>query len=890
MSTSGWSTSGWEVTTRRLAGFFLLQTAIVATSGILKQLAQRDHSVFWPAAGVGLAALIVVRAGDRRKVLLAHGAAVAVGLALRGRTLDDALMFGLAQMAEVAGAAAVYLKLNRGRRVLQGGAAVVSLVAAAVVGAFIMAIAAGVINGLPDGFKATSAAAVFFGHLSGMSMLTPVFLIRGHRIFPSGRWPETLLQIATLFTVLGLVFREGDRPLGFLPFAALAWAAARLTPGLTAIELFVTAMVVTISTLRGWGLFASYGVEVHNITFASQLSVVYQLTLLGTILPLALSVNRVTTSVKNLAASEDLYRRTFEEAMLGMVMLDRTVGGGSTISRMNPVACNFLATTPDSVLGTGLLDHLFVADHDRVGTALAAVLDGRLDTWSGQVQLSQAAGVYTRTEELHVSMTLSPLRDSQGVVTRVAVQMADVTDAQLATERLADLALHDPLTGLANRTLLEDRLQYWLEISARDCTQVLLMYIDLDDFKDVNDTSGHETGDLLLLEVSRRLMESLRPQDTVARLGGDEFVVIAPEMPAEAEEASQILSSRLLSSLSAPYRIGGEAYSVGASIGLTLSRASSTPTSLMREADSAMYEAKRQGKNCRHLYEAAADAATNDRVIVLSELNNAFLRDEFELHIQPLIDLTTGAVVGGEALVRWRHPQKGLLPPAAWLGIAEDSDLVHRLGSWVIHEACRQAAHWQKTMGSESPIVHANVSARQLGHGTLLEDVRGALATTGLSADKLVLELTETQLERPDAAVKADFDGLRAEGIQIAADDFGTGYSSLTRLTDMPIDILKIDRTFVARMAEDDRARAVVAALVTMGATIGMEVVAEGVETVDEAHRLRDLGCGQGQGFLWSRPVPPEEFLDLAMHRVTVLDATPSRVTRAARSEVLGPR
>ncbi len=343
-----------------------------------------------------------------------------------------------------------------------------------------------------------------------------------------------------------------------------------------------------------------------------------------------------------------------------------------------------------------------------------------------------------------------------------------------------------------------------LDINQRDAGRLVLLFCDLDDFKSVNDSAGHGVGDALMMEMAARMTGSMRPQDTVARLGGDEFVGLAPAAPTDPETFSMELSARILKSLTAPVDLRGRRYHLSASIGVTVSVPGSTPDSLLREADTAMYEAKRAGKG-----------------------------------------------------------RSGLLGPAEWLDVAESCEVIHPLGAWVIDESCRMAAAWLAELGAAAPVVHANVSARQVGRGSLVPDVRGALLRHGLPGSQLVLELTETQLDRAHNAVLTEVMQVRADGVRLAADDFGTGYSSLTRLTDLPVDMIKIDRAFVARMGEDERARAVVSSLVTMGNVMQVDVVAEGVETPEQARVLAGMGCHLGQGFWWSRPVPQDQFLEL---------------------------
>jgi diguanylate cyclase (GGDEF)-like protein len=519
--------------------------------------------------------------------------------------------------------------------------------------------------------------------------------------------------------------------------------------------------------------------------------------------------------------------------------------------------------------------------------AMDRVLVGELGTWHGELRLAAEPGAADDgpSRERRVAVALSPLRDAEGEVERITLQMQDVTARHHAEARLIEMALHDALTGLPNRTLLRDRLGEGLtrpavpgtdgsDADGGDGTEgrLALLFCDLDDFKLVNDSAGHRVGDALLVEVARRL-GALRPDDTVARLGGDEFVILSPVGPGDPHAYTDDLAALVLEMLTAPVEVAGARYRLSASIGITLSRAGSTPESLLREADSAMYQAKRTGKNRSAWYTEEHHLQASRQLTLAGELRAGLERGEFVLFVQPVVDLRAGRVVAGEALVRWQHPERGLLPPGEWLDVAETCDVIHALGSWVIDESCRLAAHWREVLGDGAPVVHANVSARQLGQGTLVADVSSSLARHGLPGSRLVLELTETQLDHAHGAVLSEVVQLRAIGVGLAADDFGTGYSSLTRLTEMPVDVIKIDRAFVARMDEDERARAVVSSLVTMGAALDVDVVAEGVETRAQAQMLARMGCHLAQGYWWSRPVPDEDFVAFVAGHVTAVVA-----------------
>jgi diguanylate cyclase (GGDEF)-like protein/PAS domain S-box-containing protein len=428
----------------------------------------------------------------------------------------------------------------------------------------------------------------------------------------------------------------------------------------------------------------------------------------------------------------------------------------------------------------------------------------------------------------------------------------DLSEREEAERRLRHLATHDSLTGLPNRSLLHERLQASLDACASGAA-VAVLFLDLDRFKDINDSFGHELGDVLLCEVARRLGGVLRPDDTLARLGGDEFVLVAP--CAAAPEAEHV-AARLLALLAAPVRVGGQDVIIGASIGISLyPQDAGTRELLFQSADTAMYRAKAAGRNRYRLFEPGMTAQTQARMALEMALRPALARGEFELAFQPRIDLRSMAVVGMEALIRWNHPQLGRVAPGEFIAIAEETGLIVAIGRWVLHEACRATQALLEPYGK--PVrVSVNVSARQLAQAGFVDEVRAALARSGLAPCHLELELTESALIEDMARTAAMLGELQALGVKIAVDDFGTGYSGLAYLRRFPIDVLKLDRSFV--LQDDGRISAFdfVKAFVDMAHALRMSVVAEGVETAEVLAFLRAADCDEAQGYLLARPMP----------------------------------
>jgi diguanylate cyclase (GGDEF)-like protein/PAS domain S-box-containing protein len=447
-------------------------------------------------------------------------------------------------------------------------------------------------------------------------------------------------------------------------------------------------------------------------------------------------------------------------------------------------------------------------------------------------------------------------RDSYAVVT----SLFDFTDRKRAEERLLRQTMYDGLTELPNRQLFTDRLEQAISFAHRLEGAVAVAFLDLDRFKMVNDTFGHASGDALLREVAQRLVGTVRPDDTVARLGGDEFTLILADVQT-AEDMAKV-AQKMLEVFETPFEIDGQELKVNASLGLSLYPVDGKEAdTLLRHADVAMRRAKQSGRGHYQFYRAEMTQIAREQVTLESELRKALEADSLELHYQPQYDLETNALVGVEALLRWNHPRLGPVSPARFIPIAEDSGLIVPIGNWVLNEACRQNAEWQRA-GISRHRVAVNVSSMQFERSDLVETVGQALGASGLEPRWLELELTESLVMRDVTDTIRQLEGLRALGVAVAVDDFGTGYSSLAYLQRLPLDTLKIDRAFVTELGSERNTLALVRALVTLAHGLGMQVVAEGIETTNQLGMLRDLACNIGQGFLLARPMAASSILE----------------------------
>jgi diguanylate cyclase (GGDEF)-like protein len=429
----------------------------------------------------------------------------------------------------------------------------------------------------------------------------------------------------------------------------------------------------------------------------------------------------------------------------------------------------------------------------------------------------------------------------------IVVNYRDVTERRQLEEQLTHQAFHDPLTGLANRALFVDRVEHAIQ-RLSESGALAVLFMDLDDFKTINDSLGHVAGDLVLTAVSERLRGSLRPEDTVSRLGGDEFAVLVEDMGLRGVAD---VAGRILEAMRRPFEVAGKQVHIGASIGVAFGAESPSAEELLRNADVAMYTAKSRGKGRVEMFEASMHAAVLTRLELRADLEHALERGQFRLRYQPIYDVRNGRLHSFEALLRWRHPTRGEVQPGEFIPLAEETGLIVPIGRWILDQTCRQAQAWREA-GMADLKVSFNMSARQVREPSIVAWIADALVTSGLPAENLIVELTESSIMQDD---EGRLHELRALGVALALDDFGTGYSSLSYLSRFPIDILKIDRSFISSLGSEGEESALVRSVVQLAGSMKLQTVAEGIELPAQLERVRALGCDFGQGFWLARPM-----------------------------------
>jgi diguanylate cyclase (GGDEF)-like protein/PAS domain S-box-containing protein len=480
--------------------------------------------------------------------------------------------------------------------------------------------------------------------------------------------------------------------------------------------------------------------------------------------------------------------------------------------------------------------------------------------WSGEMLLRRKDGSH-----VPVFGTATPIFDDRGNLEGMIGASADISERKALEAELERRAAHDLLTGLLNRHAFVERLGHALQRTGRkeDSPSVGVLFMDLDGFKTVNDSLGHVAGDRLLVAVAERIKNRLRYEDTLARFGGDEFAVLLErvENPSEAIRVAH----RIVEGLREPFGVSDYRVSVNTSIGITLSDANTDdPEAMLREADTAMYRAKEQGPGRYEVFDPAMQARAQYHLEMEAELGRAVERGEFVLYYQPMVYLRDGSLVGFEALLRWQHPKKGLLLPSAFLPLAEETDQIVPIDGWVLQEVCRQAKQWEGDHPSDSPTrMNVNLSARQLKGGGLAPTIERTLTRVTLEVHALGLDITEGFLLEASVDNARTLDDLQKMGIRLDLDDFGTGYSSLSYLKDFPVDGVKLDKSFVEGLGKDATGTALVRKIIDLCHTLGLEVLAEGIETPEQAAMLKDMGCDLGQGYYFAHPLPSEEFTEL---------------------------
>jgi diguanylate cyclase (GGDEF)-like protein/PAS domain S-box-containing protein len=554
----------------------------------------------------------------------------------------------------------------------------------------------------------------------------------------------------------------------------------------------------------------------------------------------------------SLRASEERFRSLVQNSSDTTLVL----GTAGVILYASPASRSLLGRAPEELIGRRASELVHPEDREWTEPTLANLLQSEQVIDPVQFRMQHADGTWR-----HAEAVVTDMRD-RPAVNGYVINVRDITERKEAEDKLAHQALHDPLTGLPNRLLLVDRLRTAIARGSRhDGPPPVVMFLDLDRFKLVNDSLGHGAGDELLVCVAERLRQVLRTTDTLSRFGGDEFVILCEGMASQ--EAVMALAERAMMAIDEPFVINGEKFHIGVSIGVAfVDDDGPSPEELLGDADYAMYLAKaRSGQGRVQLFDQATRAVARQRVHTETALARALEREELVVYYQPIVETASRRWVGVEALLRWQHPTRGLLLPAEFLDVAEQTGLIVPIGSWVLSEACRQLQHWNRNLPPDEHLaVSVNLSGRQLTEPDLAHSIAASLR--GASIDpktvRLVLEVTETLLPADEDEARRRLIELHDLGIQLAIDDFGTGYSSLRYVRDLPISTIKIDRSFVSGLGQSDHDEAIVNAVTQLARTLGLRVVAEGVETEAQFAFLSRVGCDFAQGFLFGRPQPPE--------------------------------
>lgn len=558
--------------------------------------------------------------------------------------------------------------------------------------------------------------------------------------------------------------------------------------------------------------------------------------------PLRMIGTKSDITERELAAM--VFRNT-SEAILITDIDNNIMSANPSFTRITGYSLNEVIGKNPNILSSGRHDRAFYqAMWEEIETS---------GQWVGEIWNRRKTG-----EVYPERLSINTIQNPDGTVHRRIAIFNDITDRNAALEKIEQLAFYDQLTKLPNRKLFHDRLDQEIRKSHRDKSMVALLYIDLDHFKEVNDSLGHHAGDLLLVEAAKRIKKSVRDYDTLSRLGGDEFTVILSELNGSSD--IERIAQCIIDCLSEPFQLQEHEAFVSASIGIALYPDDAiTPAHLVKSADRAMYAAKDYGRNRFHFFTHALQAASELRSRLAGDLHHALRSNQFEVYYQPIIDLETGDICKAEALLRWKHPEHGFISPAAFIPIAEDTGTIHEIGDWVFMQAAQQVKHWQSIKGQPFQISVNKSPAQFIGEKNNHRHWIEKLRELELSGNSIVVEITEGLLVSEDTKVTDKFLNFRDVGIEIAIDDFGTGYSSLSYLKKFDIDYLKIDQSFIKNLVQGSADFALCEAIVVMAHKLGLKVIAEGVETVEQRELLKQIGCGYGQGYLFSRPVPAEE-------------------------------
>ncbi len=694
-----------------------------------------------------------------------------------------------------------------------------------------------------------------------------------------GRWPIALVDVVAVGWV-GVLWRWRS-----LSYRIRAWNVCALIyllgvslllgvgmvsqvylmafPVMTALLLglrpSMQALALNAITLLAVGYGADADLQVAGLEsqpFVKWIVITLNFTFINALLTLSVAVllHGLEKTLLKKRESEELYRTTFENAPVGVALLDLQ---GHWL-QANRSLCAITGYSRDEMRG---LTYQQLTHPDD----LAVEMNTTSELISGRIESREREKRYVRKDgsSVWVHLHSSLVRDASGEPQYFVAVTADITASKKAAETINVLAYYDPLTALPNRSLLLDRLKQNMAVSARDGNYGALLFIDLDNFKTLNDTLGHSVGDLLLQQVAQRLHGCIREGDSVARFGGDEFIALLAGLGAVEADAAAIaegVANKIIATLNQVYLLDAVSHHSTPSMGVTLFKGQQVAVEeLMKQVDLAMYRAKSAGRNLIRFFDPTMQAAVTERAALEIDLRQAIKESQFELYYQPQI-VGDGRVTGAEALLRWHHPRRGMVPPAEFIPTAEEAGLILPMGHWVLQSACTQLFLWARQPGMENLTVAVNVSARQFRQADFVEQVLAVLKATGADPHRLKLELTESLLiSHVDNVIDKMF-ALKAKGVGFSLDDFGTGFSSLSYLKRLPLDQLKIDQSFVRDVLTDPNDAAIAKTIIALGQSLGLGVIAEGVEIAEQRDFLRDAGCHAYQGYFFSRPLPVADF------------------------------
>jgi len=841
-------------------GTFILYV-LSAELGLQLAIVHDNVTAIWPPSGIALAALLIF--GMRLWPAIAAGA-FAVDL-IAGLPLAPALGIATGNtLAAVAGALLVK-KLVRDEHPLDTLRGVLVLIIGGGLAATMISATVGTTTLLDAGLASRPEYSAIWltwwlGDTGGVMLFTPLLLAwqsRPRLDWSAQRTLEAVFLLLSTLLVTQLVFGRSSPlavnhyPLAFLPLTTLIWAAVRFGKHGVTLGLFLVAASAVTGTVGGSGPFVRADINESLLLMQAFMGVA---SIAALLLTASLSERQQTQ------LQLDRYHRV-QASNLGHI-LETSL---NEIYMFEPQSLGFLN------VNLGARDNLgYSMEELRQLTAVdikpqytekqfRQMIEPLLN---GTEQLLQFETVHQRKDGTSYPVEVNLQLSRSGTDPVFVAIILDITERHHSQQRLDHMAHHDALTNLPNRFLFSDRLTHALQHCERDGRSLALMFLDLDGFKKINDSLGHPTGDDLLQQVAERLLAAARKGDTVARLGGDEFTIVLEDL--DDTKIVPEIARRILESMARPFDVSGREVFLGASIGISMyPQDGHDVTALMKYADVAMFQAKKDGGNKHQFYLADMTVAANQRLALETDMRHSLENDDFTVHYQPQVSLENDCIVGVEALVRWQHPQHGMLPPNMFIPVAEESGLIEALGEWVMRVACKQVREWQETTGVLIPVA-VNLSGHQI-RDTLAQTVENILQETGLEPRYLELEITESCIMSHTDETIDCLHRLRQLGVQLAIDDFGTGYSSMSQLKRLPIDKLKIDRSFVRDVPQDSNDMEIIKAIIALGHALDMTVIAEGVETAEQRTFLARHDCDVMQGYLFSRPKPAGEIEPLLL-------------------------